>query len=165
MPSPGHVGRPLAVLDVDGVLADVRHRLPHLDRRPRDWAAFFAAADRDPPLPEGLRLAHELAADHVVVYLTGRPERIRALTEQWLELHGLPPGALYMRPDHDRRPARVMKRELLRRLASGARVATVVDDDPEVIEALLAAGWPARQSDWGEGSRALKAAQERQGRT
>ena len=34
----------VAVLDIDGVLADVSHRLGHVQRRPKDWDAFFAAA-------------------------------------------------------------------------------------------------------------------------
>ncbi len=76
--------RPIAVLDIDGVLADVRHRLHHLERRPKDWAAFFAAAPRDPLLPEGAAVAAQLAPDHDVVYLTGRPERCRRDTLAWL---------------------------------------------------------------------------------
>ncbi|MBA3955457.1 MAG: hypothetical protein H0X58_02180 [Acidimicrobiia bacterium] len=46
--------RPLAVVDIDGVLADVGHRLHFLDRRPKDWKGFFAAARTDPPHPEGI---------------------------------------------------------------------------------------------------------------
>ena len=42
--------RPIAVFDIDGVLADVRHRLHHLQCRPQRWEAFFTAADRDPLL-------------------------------------------------------------------------------------------------------------------
>ncbi len=49
--------RPLAVFDVDGVLADVRHRLRHVERRPKDWDAFFSAAVDDPPLAQGVALA------------------------------------------------------------------------------------------------------------
>ena len=48
-----HVGNPspqqrVAVIDIDGVLADVGHRLHHIQGRPKDWAAFFAAAGDDP---------------------------------------------------------------------------------------------------------------------
>ena len=43
-----------AVFDIDGVLADVRHRLHHVTARPKDWDAFFGAAPDDPPLREGL---------------------------------------------------------------------------------------------------------------
>ena len=46
---------PLAVIDLDGVIADVRHRLHHLKAKPKDWDAFFAAAARhDEAHPEGL---------------------------------------------------------------------------------------------------------------
>src|SRR4051812_41343002 len=76
--------RPIAVIDLDGVVADVRHRLHHLDLRPRDWAAFFGGIPDDPVLPEGLAVVERLADDHELVYLTGRPERTRADTEAWL---------------------------------------------------------------------------------
>jgi hypothetical protein len=99
--------RPLAVFDVDGVLADVRHRLRHVERRPKDWDAFFGAALDDPPLPAGVELARESAKDCEVVYVTGRPERCRADTLAWFAQHGLPEGTLRMRRERDRRPARV----------------------------------------------------------
>ena len=109
--------RALAVFDIDGVLADVRHRLHHLQARPQRWEAFFLAADRDPLLDEGAARLRAAQAEHDVVYLTGRPERNRGLTRAWLARHGLPTGPLHMRPDHDHRPARWVKRNTLRRLA------------------------------------------------
>jgi hypothetical protein len=53
--------RPLAIFDIDGVLADVRHRVHHLEGRRKDWGAFFQAAPRDGLHPEGLALALEAA--------------------------------------------------------------------------------------------------------
>src|SRR5438046_4436126 len=82
--------RPVAVFDVDGVVADVRHRLHHLSRRPKNWGAFFAAAGRDPVLDAGVQLAREYATGHRLVWLTGRPEHLRPVTEHWLTRHGLP---------------------------------------------------------------------------
>jgi hypothetical protein len=76
--------RPLAIIDVDGVVADVRHRLHHIKRKPKDWDAFFAAADRDGPHREGIELVQELAEDHDVVFLTGRPRRLHGDTVRWL---------------------------------------------------------------------------------
>ena len=49
--------RPLAVFDIDGVLADVRHRLRHVEQRPKDWDAFFAAEPDDPTLVAGIAMA------------------------------------------------------------------------------------------------------------
>ena len=78
------MSRPLAVFDVDGVLADVGHRVHHLEGGRNDWRAFFAAAKDDPPLETGLALAHELATEHDLAYLTGRPEGLRRVTRRWL---------------------------------------------------------------------------------
>ena len=65
--------RPLAVFDIDGVLADVRHRVVHLEKRPKDWGSFFRAAPKDPPLEQGIETARRLAEVYEVVYLSGRP--------------------------------------------------------------------------------------------
>jgi hypothetical protein len=156
---------PLAVVDIDGVVADVRHRLHHVESRPKDWPAFFAAADRDPPLAEGVERVLALLADHDVVYLTGRPEHLRRVTEEWLDRHGIGGRTLLMRRSRDYRPARATKAEEIRRLARSRAVAVVIDDDPDVCAALRAAGWPVEQATWVPHSRTLNAAQERDGRT
>ena len=153
----------LAVFDIDGVVADVRHRLHHLHPR-KSWTGFFRDAADDPLLPEGARLALDLAGRHEVVWLTGRPEWLRDVTEDWLRGHDLPGTELHMRPDGDYRPARSFKLAVLRRL-SAREVAAFVDDDAEVIAAATAAGFPAALADWVPRDAALRDAQERLGRT
>lgn len=157
--------RPLAVIDVDGVVADVRHRLHHIESRPKDWARFFAGAADDPPLAEGVARVRALLADHDVVYLTGRPERLRRVTERWLDRHGIAGTRLLMRRGGDFRPAKVTKAEELRRLGRDRTVAIVLDDDPDVCAALTEAGWPVEQATWVPHSSTLRAAQERDGQT
>ncbi|MEU4204388.1 hypothetical protein AB0B79_02780 [Streptomyces sp. NPDC039022] len=161
----GKAARPLAVFDLDGTLADTGHRQHFLERRPRDWKGFFAAAPDDPPLAAGVELARQSAEECEVVYLTGRPERCRRDTLAWLGQHGLPEGRLYMRPNEDRRPARYTKLELLRRLAAGREVRRVVDDDELVCDACEQAGYPVVRARWAVPSTDLKDAQEREGRT
>ncbi len=153
------------MFDIDGVVADVRHRLHFLDSRPKDWPGFFAAAGDDPPLAEGVALAREALGSYDLAWLTGRPERLRRVTERWLADLDLPAEPLVMRRNRDFRPARLAKREELGRLAAGRGIAMVVDDDPEVIEALAADGYPARLADWVPRSDTLRGAQERDGRT
>jgi hypothetical protein len=161
--------RPLAIVDIDGVVADVRHRLPHIARRPKDWDAFFDAAPHDPPHREGVELVQRLVADHEVVFLTGRPERCRADTERWLEQYGIGGHELLMRPARDRRPAAIVKVEMLQRRAEGREVGVVVDDDERVVEAMRRAGHPVRHADWEDrapsGDAVLEEAQEVEGRT
>ncbi len=159
------LARPVAVFDIDGVLADVSHRLHYLQSRPQRWERFFHAADRDPLLAEGADRLRAALVEHDVVYLTGRPERNRALTQRWLHRHGLPTGPLLMREDDDYRPARWMKRDALRELAAGRTIASVLDDDPAVVAHLTADGWPVELATWLPHSSTLQRAQERQGRT
>jgi phosphoglycolate phosphatase-like HAD superfamily hydrolase len=153
------------VFDIDGVLADVRHRLHHLEARPQRWERFFQAAGRDPVLVEGVERLRAALADHDVVYLTGRPERTRRLTEGWLARHDLPTGPLIMREDDDYRPARVLKRAVLRRLAGVREIASVLDDDPAVVRLLADDGWPVELATWLPHSSTLRSAQQRHGRT
>jgi HAD superfamily, subfamily IIIB (Acid phosphatase) len=139
----------IAVFDIDGVLADVRHRLHHVAARPKDWAAFFAAAPEDPALADGVAaVAAAHRAGHAIVYLTGRPERHRADTVTWLAEQGLPTGELHMRDEGDRRPARFTKVATLRRLARRYRIEAVVDDDAAVVAAVRAAGFPVLHAEW-----------------
>lgn len=157
--------RMLAVIDIDGVLADVRHRLHHVARRPKDFDAFFAAAPDDPVLEVGLETVRGLAEVHEVVYLSGRPERCRQDTVDWFERHGVPPGDLIMRRHGDYRPARLTKVEALRRLAKRAPVAVLVDDDPLVCAAAREAGFDVLPADWMSEEPALFEAQEVEGKT
>jgi phosphoglycolate phosphatase-like HAD superfamily hydrolase len=153
----------LAVFDIDGVVADVRHRLHHLERR-RAWDRFFEDADDDALLPQGARLVADLAEQHEIVWLTGRPEWLRDVTADWLERHDLPGEELHLRPWGDYRPARQYKLDVLRTLAPRG-VAAFVDDDEEVIDAAVRAGFPAVHADWVPRTRVLRRAQDRDGRT
>lgn len=141
--------RGIAVFDVDGVLADVRHRLHHVERRPKDWDAFFAAMDDDGPLPDGIALAQRYADEgHRIAYLTGRNESYRELTLAWMRRHHLPEGRLVMRREDDRRPARVFKPQALSRLAREGEIVVMVDDDVAVVRVLQDEGWPVLHADW-----------------
>lgn len=161
--------RPYAVLDIDGVLADVRHRLHHVEARPKDWDSFFADAPQDPLLPEGLELALNLTTTHEILYLTGRPERCRRDTQAWLDKFGFPPGQLLMRSQTDRRPARITKVERLNGLQQDRHIAMFVDDDAKVVRAARDAGYEVVHATWMSEApadqRTLFDAQELEGRT
>ena len=101
-------------------LSDTSQRIHFLKRKPKDWDSFFADAKDDAVLDEGLAVATTLAADHEIVYLTGRPERLRRDTVKWLKDNGFPEGSCLMRRNNDRRAVAVMKLDRLRTLAAGA---------------------------------------------
>jgi hypothetical protein len=163
-PTPANA-RAIAVIDIDGVLADVRHRVRHLEKRPKDWGSFFRAAAKDPPLAEGLDAARRLSEVYEVVYLSGRPEHLRRDTVAWFKRHGVPDGELHLRPRNDFRPAREFKVSMLRRLNDRAPVALLVDDDDQVLEAARLAGFDVLPATWMGSAPELHEAQEEEGRT
>lgn len=167
--TPADTARPLAIVDIDGVVADVRHRLHHLDRRPKNWKRFFADAEDDEPHLEGVELVKLLEAEHELIFLTGRPANLEHATRRWLTRHGMGRHRLVMRPGGDHRPAAVVKIELLAELGKGRRVEIVVDDDADVIAAMRRAGYTTLHATWEQRAideqETLHAAQEEEGRT
>ena len=157
--------RMVAVVDIDGVVADVRHRLRHVTERPKNWGAFFAGAADDPVLSEGEETVRRLAEVYDIVYLSGRPERLRQVTERWFRQHGLPPGPLVLRPADDHRPSRFFKVEVLRRLAETRTVVVLVEDPWVVVDEARQAGFDVLPATWMGEHSALREAQERDGRT
>ncbi len=155
----------VAVVDIDGVVADVRHRLHHVTGRQHDWRAFFAGAADDGLLPEGEDTVRQLAEVYDIVYLSGRPERLRAVTEAWALRHALPPGRLVLRPPDDYRPGSAFKVQALREIARTRTVVVLVDDDPRVLDAAREAGFDVLPATWMGEHTALREAQEREGRT
>lgn len=148
--------RPVAVIDIDGTVADVRHRLHLLDSdSPTRWADFFDAAGDDPVLRDGAELARRLAVEHDIVWLTGRPVRLAELTRRWLVEQGLPVGELLMQPHGDKRPARLVKLERLLELRRRRTIVLVVDDDPRVVSQLREAGLSVHHATWSPWAPAL----------
>ncbi len=161
---------PIAGIDIDGVIADPTHRLRHIEQRPKDWAAFFADAHADPPLPTGVAEVLRLQQTGLtIVYVSGRPSYLRDQTRSWLARHGLPSGDMHLRRARDYRPAPTMKLDIYQRLALDFDIQAIVDDDDRVVATLTANGFPVIHADWylpGEGDQAaLTDAQDEQGRT
>ena len=141
--------RPIAGIDIDGVLADPTHRLHHLSGRRKSWRGFFSEAIGDEPLTMGIELVRDLVTSGLdVVYVSGRPEGLRRDTLAWFKTHDVPAAPLRLRPHHDYRPAPVWKLAVYRELAEGVEVRTIVDDDLRVVEALRTAGFSVQHADW-----------------
>lgn len=140
---------PCAIFDLDGTLADVRHRLHLIHREPPDWEGFFAACGADPPHDYAVRLARAVAAYGIpVMIVSGRPERNRLATAAWLVWHDVPHRQVLLRADDDRRPDTVVKGEALERLRrQGYEPLFAIDDRPSVVRFWRDAGIPCLAAD------------------
>lgn len=125
------VSKSIVIVDIDGTIADVRHRLHHIkDPGKKNWKAFFEAMDGDTPIESMIRQVHELERQHDIIVVTGRPEHYRARTEKWLEKQGIRFRKLFMRPDGDHRPDYTVKEEILREFRKEQIVLAIDDRGP-----------------------------------
>jgi len=127
-------GKHIVIVDIDGTLADVQHRLRYL-KGPgkKNWVKFFRSAPEDQPVDIVKRWVNNLAPDYTTILITGRPDEYRKDTEAWLAQHAIRYKKLYMRRSGDNRPDTIVKRELLDQVGR-ERVAFVIDDRPSVCD-------------------------------
>jgi hydroxymethylpyrimidine pyrophosphatase-like HAD family hydrolase len=130
----------LAVLDIDGTLANNAHRLHHIENAEgtKDWKAFLSdeLVSQDTVHEGVIRcLMHMKAEGWTFIFLTGRGEEQRATTQEWLYKQlgrSLSYGCeLLMRPAGDQRVATEVKNEALTRIMREhrPRFSMAFDDD------------------------------------
>jgi predicted kinase len=104
----------IVLCDIDGTLADLRHRLHHIEGGKRDWDSFFAEVAKDGFREDVWEQVVMDADEHDarIIFLSGRSEVARDDTEEWLwDEVGVMPVVL-MRREYDRRPDTEVKRDI-----------------------------------------------------
>lgn len=134
------------LFDIDGTIADATHRLHFIENKPKNWPAFFDACVDDKPIQHVIDLAVTISRDTEIVYVSGRSDRVKYQTLEWLRMFALPSGNLYMRKDGDFRPDHMVKLELLAQIrADGFDPIMAFDDRNQVVEMWRANGIPCAQ--------------------
>lgn len=103
------------IVDIDGTLADNKHRSHHVEKSPKNWDAFNSLMHLDKPHAAVVRLVRTLHPVYIVILVTGRQECHRAETEAWLDKHHIPHNGVFMRATGDFRSDSIVKREILER--------------------------------------------------
>lgn len=134
------------LVDIDGTLADLTHRLHFIQKEPADWDGFFAACPDDKPIPEVIDTVNALGESNILIMVTGRSEKCRTQTESWLNLYINGWQGLYMRRDGDHRHDDVVKAEILGQLIKDKRIGDlswitgVFEDRQQVVDMYRAKG-------------------------
>lgn len=126
------------ICDIDGTIADNSHRLHHIRRRKRDYAAFHNGAPADKPKAWCIDLLNAMrAAGYRIHFVSARPRRITAITAQWLRTHfGAPYDLTLVRgEENDDRPDRDLKVAWAEQFGV-ARILFWVDDRQQVVDAI-----------------------------
>lgn len=155
-PSTGSIRRMTdraALVDIDGVLADMSPFSSLVTGEDRQWREFFEHLGEATPIPAGVALVRALfETDIKVRYSTTRPRWTREATYAWLAAHGLPDCFVYTRdPDEDRRrgsrpsPLWVKRAhiKILGKQRPGRRLVAWIDDEPEIVAELRRLQVPA----------------------
>lgn len=126
----------LALFDIDGTLADISHRRHLVEGNSSNWSEFFDLMGEDTPNKPIVDLYKTIkrSNEYKCILISGRPERYRSITEQWLVWNDIPFERLIMRPDGDTRPDHIIKEEVLDSLQEcGEKIAFVIDDRQSVV--------------------------------
>lgn len=146
------------IFDIDGTLMDTTHRQHLIDGTitPKNWDAFFAACDQDPPIPHIIELAGKLADGSDILFVTGRSDDVRQKTINSLNvafyaafgtpLDWIKSEDIYMRPSGDHRADTIVKSELLDQvIADGWTPIMVFEDRASVVTMWRERGIPCCQ--------------------
>jgi len=134
------------LIDIDGTVANGDHRLHHIQKEPKDWDEYFLACGADAPIVHMHAIVTALSDVFCIVYVSGRSDMIRQQTVDWLDRHGFPCDALYMRNHGDHKNDDILKIELLAQVrADGYEPIMAFDDRNRVVKAWRAAGIPCAQ--------------------
>lgn len=127
----------LVVFDIDGTLANIEHRLDYVRSKPKNWKAFDAGIPNDKVNePVAAVLVNMADAGHDIVLASGRNERSRQATVDWLYDNELDCyQKLYMRKADDFRSDDIVKQEILDQIIAdyGRKPDMVFDDRPRVV--------------------------------
>jgi len=131
------------ICDVDHTLTNAFWRDGMLANRPVDWDEYHAASIHDKPALDVVEMVQALhLRGFLIVGITGRPEKWRKLTVEWMIKHKVPMDELHMRPNDNYDTAGPLKLFLARLRFSNIpeQVAMVIDDHDGVIAAFTALG-------------------------
>jgi hypothetical protein len=134
--------KPVILMDIDGTVANLSHRLHYIKDGKNDWASFNANILGDTPIEQTIFLNNLITSGYLppedrqtVIFASGRSENERADTETQLKNFGLNYDKLYMRPAGDTRADYIIKREILDQIrADGYEPFIVIDDRQTVVD-------------------------------
>lgn len=132
------------VLDLDGTIGDHRHRINWLQAK--DYEAFHSRLMDDKPYLDIIRLLeifdiHNMEGNPIcTLAITGRDEKWRELTRQWMEREDIQIDEILMRPSLDYRSDPELKIALMEEFFGSKeetlkRVVFALEDRDTVVEA------------------------------
>lgn len=144
------------ICDIDGTIADIGHRLHFIKRQgKKDHESFYQACDKDKRKDDIYEVINRIQSSpyNPIIYVTGRPERVRYKTLTWLTENNfwVDDDNLYMRKEKDYRSDVEVKREIYETyIKDKYQVIAVFDDRDSVVQLWRSLGLTCLQVQKGD---------------
>jgi len=123
----------IVICDIDGTIANNDHRQHYLEGK-KDWEGFFSELINDEPIfPIINKVIEEYNTGKEIVFLTGRPERYRNVTTEWLKRYFDFEIKLLMRKNKDHKNKLIIKREIFELNFNVKDIFLIFENDKELI--------------------------------
>lgn len=126
------------ILDIDNCISNDAWRIPRIRWDLEDVEAryndYHSLSPWDSPGNFDLWQSH----NHGIIIMTGRPERFRAITEEWLKRANVPYEMLLMRGDDEYGPSVGIKEQMIHTLVALGHnipydIVMAFDDHPDIV--------------------------------
>lgn len=149
-----------AIVDLDGTVSDCAWRAIfatdaklETDRKKKAerWDEFHQRCGLDQPhLGEVLLVQAWIKAGNKAIFLTGRPNHFRVLTQDWLAVQGLPRSPLFMRQPGNYASTAEYKLAIVKQIernvfTEGDRIAFILEDKQDVVDMWRREGYTCLQ--------------------
>lgn len=124
----------IILCDIDGTIANNDHRQHFLEGK-KDWDGFFDSLNMDKPIYKIInKVIEEHKNNKKIIFLTGRPERYRLSTTEWLQNYFNFEITMFMRSDDDKRDKLSIKKELFENNFKKEEIDYIIENDIALIE-------------------------------
>ena len=120
------------IMDIDGVLCDSSKGVKEHIIKNKDYEGFRKDYAKYPMFKAFLHLCNSMNLMFDIVIITGRKEKGREATKQWLKNNSIDYHKLIMRSDDDNRPGEEVKKDFLQDVKEDYDILFAIDDKPEI---------------------------------
>ena len=124
------------LMDLDGTIANIDHRLHFVRQKPKNWKGFFDAMSEDGVYDWCILLVNSMynSGYHIII-VSGRPDPHRYITMDWLRNNIIPCDHLLMRKEDDFRSDSLVKAEIFKnKIKPYYNILFAVDDRSSVVK-------------------------------
>ncbi len=128
--------KPAIIVDLDGTLCDVEHRVHHVRGATRNWKMFNELMVHDTLNHWCFEIIEAMSQrSYQILFVTGRAEEYRFHTQEWLNKENVKYDQLYMRGVLDQREDADVKEDIyLNLIEPFCQVLFVIDDRKSVVD-------------------------------